>query len=102
MNASGQGSGGASATGTAVTEARMEFAELVCGDPDLLRQEFDELIAASWDGPPPDRPPSPPRRPAPLGRRGHRRTVRRAGPAARIGATGAAPRERGPPRLWAA
>ena len=43
------------------------FAELICGDPDLLRAEFDALIGASFDEPPP--PPAPPApsaaRPAP-------------------------------------
>jgi hypothetical protein len=43
------------------------FIELVCGDPDLVRAEFDALIGASFDDPPP--PPAPPApsaaRPAP-------------------------------------
>ena len=28
------------------------FTELVCGDPDLVRAEFDALIGASFDNPP--------------------------------------------------
>ena|SRR5438477_6739337 len=43
------------------------FTELICGDPDLVRAEFDALIGASFDDPPP--PPLPPApsaaRPAP-------------------------------------
>ncbi|WP_221320904.1 hypothetical protein [Actinoplanes sp. L3-i22] len=34
------------------------FTELICGDPDLVRAEFDALIGASFDEPPP--PPAPP------------------------------------------
>ncbi len=34
------------------------FTELICGDPDLVRAEFDALIGASFDEPPP--PPTPP------------------------------------------
>ena len=30
-----------------------EFAEVVCGDRDLLRAEFDAIIATSWDQPTP-------------------------------------------------
>ncbi|WP_433367870.1 hypothetical protein ACQPZX_40460 [Actinoplanes sp. CA-142083] len=38
------------------------FTELICGDPDLVRTEFDALIGASFDDPPPSSPspPSPP------------------------------------------
>ena len=43
------------------------FTELICGDPDLLRAEFDALISAGFDEPP--QPPAPPApsaaRPAP-------------------------------------
>jgi len=43
------------------------FTELICGDPDLVRAEFDALIGAGFDDPPP--PPAPPApstaRPAP-------------------------------------
>src|ERR1700755_378775 len=34
------------------------FTELICGDPDLVRAEFDALIGAGFDDPPP--PPAPP------------------------------------------
>ncbi|WP_173165730.1 hypothetical protein [Phytohabitans suffuscus] len=34
------------------------FTELICGDPDLVRAEFDALIGASFDDPP--EPPAPP------------------------------------------
>jgi hypothetical protein len=36
------------------------FTELICGDPDLVRAEFDALIRAGFDEPPP-----PPASPAP-------------------------------------
>ena len=43
------------------------FTELICGDPDLVRAEFDALIGAGFDDPP--EPPAPPApsaaRPAP-------------------------------------
>jgi len=35
------------------------FTELICGDPDLVRTEFDALIGASFDPPPPPAPPAP-------------------------------------------
>ncbi|MEV6350517.1 hypothetical protein [Actinoplanes sp. NPDC051851] len=35
------------------------FTELICGDPDLVRAEFDALIGASFDEPPPPAPPAP-------------------------------------------
>ena len=84
------------------------FAELVCADPELLRAEFEALIAANYppgDGrrcgcpPPRKRPPRIDRaRPAP-------RAISSSqpgflpGPGGRKGRTGAdrAPRERGPP-----
>jgi hypothetical protein len=44
----------------ATREAGTEFADIVCADPDLLRQEFDALIAASYARPPASRPPAPP------------------------------------------
>ena len=34
------------------------FTELICGDPDLVRAEFDALIGAGFDDPP--APPAPP------------------------------------------
>ncbi|MFZ0121009.1 MAG: hypothetical protein WAN20_15810 [Pseudonocardiaceae bacterium] len=36
-----------------------EFAELVCGDRDLLRAEFDAIIAANWPSHDPPTPPPP-------------------------------------------
>ncbi len=48
-----------------------EFLAIVCSDEDLLRAEFEALIAAEWPSPPPDtpaddaaveRPPGPARR----------------------------------------
>jgi hypothetical protein len=59
-------------------ECRADFIALVCADDELLRAEFEEIVAAGW-GPPPrpvpgrggDRGPDPagprpePRRPAP-------------------------------------
>jgi hypothetical protein len=44
----------------ATRKAGTEFADIVCADPDLLRQEFDALIAASYARPPARRPPAPP------------------------------------------
>jgi hypothetical protein len=44
----------------ATREAGTEFADIICADPDLLRQEFDALIAASYARPPARRPPAPP------------------------------------------
>ena len=43
------------------------FTELICGDPDLVRAEFDALIGASFNEPPtPPAPPAPSAaRPAP-------------------------------------
>jgi hypothetical protein len=40
------------------------FVDLVCADDELMRAEFDALIAASWPTPPAV-PPVRPRRPAP-------------------------------------
>lgn len=89
--------------GTAVTASPLDLADLVCADPDLVRREFDDLIAASWDAPPPDRPRlprrCPPRRPAPIGRRRHRRTAWASRPAEGAGAAAAPARERGPPDI---
>jgi len=36
------------------------FTDLISGDEDLVRAEFDALIAASWQQPPPPPPPAPP------------------------------------------
>jgi hypothetical protein len=33
-----------------------EFLELLCADEELLRAEFDAIIAAEWPGPPPAEP----------------------------------------------
>jgi len=49
-------------------EAGPEFADIICADPDLLRQEFDALIAASYARPPARRPPAPPGTEPPHGR----------------------------------
>jgi hypothetical protein len=35
------------------------FLSLMMSDPDLVRAEFDALVAEEWDGPPPDVPESP-------------------------------------------
>jgi hypothetical protein len=52
----------AAAAGTAVRDA---FVDLICQDDDLVRAEFDALVAASWHTPPGPPPPAPPRRPPP-------------------------------------
>jgi hypothetical protein len=44
------------------TDPREEFLALLCADEDLLRAEFDAIVAANWDRPTPPRP-TPPRRP---------------------------------------
>jgi hypothetical protein len=43
-----------------VRETEAEFADLVCADPQWLRDEFDALIAASFSYPPPAPPSAPP------------------------------------------
>lgn len=53
-------------------DADEAFLELICADDDLLRAEFEAIVAASWVGPP-DRPrpvptPRPPASAAPMGR----------------------------------
>jgi hypothetical protein len=45
-----------------VSDTRTAFLDLVYQDPDLVRAEFDALIAASWQSPPP--PPAATPRPA--------------------------------------
>jgi hypothetical protein len=81
--------GGTAADGegaSALSSDRAEFVALICSDTDLLRQEFEELIAEGW-GPPEPGPPCPSRPdPAPTvrpGRSPRRRftpTPRAAGP----------------------
>ena len=44
-------------------EADAAFADLVCADPQWLREEFDALIAAWFSEPPAPPPPAPPRVP---------------------------------------
>jgi hypothetical protein len=44
-------------------EADAAFADMVCADPQWLREEFDALIAASFSEPPSPPPPAPPRVP---------------------------------------
>jgi hypothetical protein len=36
--------------------SREEFLALLCADEELLRAEFEEIIAAEWPDPPPDTP----------------------------------------------
>jgi len=91
-----------------VPDTASRFAELVCADPELLRAEFEALIAANYphrDGrrcgwpPPRKRPPRIDRaRPAPRAISSSRPGFL-LGPGGRKGRTGAdrAPRERGPP-----
>ncbi len=52
----------------ATREAGTGLADIVCADPDLLRQEFDALIGASYARPPARRPPAPPGTLPPNGR----------------------------------
>ncbi len=44
-------------------EADAAFADLICTDPQWLREEFDALISASFSEPPAPPPPAPPRVP---------------------------------------
>lgn len=37
-----------------------EFLDILCADEELLRAEFDAIVGASWDEPPPPTPPEPP------------------------------------------
>jgi hypothetical protein len=53
----------------AATPVEQAFIDLVCQDEQLLRAEFDALIAASWQTPRRPVPPAPPRRPPPFARR---------------------------------
>jgi len=54
-----------SATISAAPPVEHAFIDLVCQDEQLLRAEFDALIAESWQTPPGPVPPAPPRRPPP-------------------------------------
>jgi hypothetical protein len=47
----------------AAREADAAFADLICGDPQWLRAEFDALISASFSGPPAPPLPAPTRVP---------------------------------------
>jgi len=47
----------------AVDEVKERFLALVCADEELLRAEFDAIIAAAWDQPTPPTRPRPTRRP---------------------------------------
>ncbi|WP_406833042.1 hypothetical protein ABEG17_09480 [Pedococcus sp. KACC 23699] len=38
---------------TSADQLTEEFLELVCADEELLRAEFDEIIAQEWTSPPP-------------------------------------------------
>jgi len=52
-------------TGARAPTVQDAFVDLICQDDELLRAEFDALIAASWQTPPGPPPPAPPRRPPP-------------------------------------
>ena len=47
----------------ATRDVELAFAGLICADAQWLREEFDALIAASFDQPPAAPPPAPPRVP---------------------------------------
>ncbi len=49
--------------GLAICDADTAFADVICADPQWLREEFDALIAASFSEPPARPPLSPPRVP---------------------------------------
>ena len=48
----------------ATFEAETAFADLICADPERLRDEFDELVSASFGQPPAPPPPAPPQVPS--------------------------------------
>jgi hypothetical protein len=54
------------AVAASTTQTTDEFLELVCADEQLLRAEFDAIIAAQWPGSEPGPPDD--RGPAPVGR----------------------------------
>jgi len=74
------------------------FLDVICGDPELVRAEFDDLIAACWHDSPPS-PPSRRRRPPPTPRPGRRpeppakSAIQEAWPSSRRA------RQRGPPPI---
>lgn len=54
----------------AARSSQEQFVELMCADAELVRAEFDAIIAAEWSQPPPDEPDSgPPPEPPPRGPR---------------------------------
>lgn len=59
---------------TATPGTDEQFLELICADEDLLRAEFDAIIAAEWPSPPPAQP----ARGARAEHRPHRDRLRRA------------------------
>ena len=81
----------------ATHSADEQFLDLLLADEDLLRAEFDGIIAAEWPGPPRDRPSRGVRAEQQPGET--RRRVRAAGPPGRPRhpRTGGWPRQRSPP-----
>jgi hypothetical protein len=84
------------AAATGLVDELDAFLDVVCGDPELLRAEFDDLVAACWDDSPPE-PPTRQRRPPPIPR-----PRRWPGPPARLAIQATVPsggwaRQRGPP-----
>ena len=77
-----------------------QFLDLVCSDADLVRAEFDAIIAAGW----PERPVPPTRSPVPrppvppADGPGGWVVISVAGPVSEPGAPGTGGRERSPPR----
>jgi hypothetical protein len=51
----------------ATREADTAFADVICADPQSVRDEFDALVSASFGQPPAPPPPAPPRVPPPGG-----------------------------------
>jgi hypothetical protein len=47
----------------ATYEAETALADLICADPEWLRDEFDALVSASFGQPPAPPPPAPPQVP---------------------------------------
>jgi hypothetical protein len=70
------------------------FLDVVCGDEDWVRAEFDAIVAANWPGAEPPEPPVP----SPGPRRTPRRATGRPRPVPGIPPNGPAPaRQRAPP-----